>query len=77
MKFELQGTVSNLINALAGINFTLTSSGGISVKVTVVVSAVIFENRLTAADLRNGIKLEIKGTALPDGTIKATLIKPQ
>lgn len=77
LKFELQGTVSNLTTAPAIITFTLTSSGGISVKVTVVVSAVIFENRLTAADLRNGIKLEIKGTALPDGTIKATRIKPQ
>ena len=77
LKFELQGTVSNLVRAPADITFTLTSSGGISARVTVVISAVIFENRLTAADLRNGIRLEIKGIALPDGTIRATVIKPQ
>ena len=77
LKFELQGTVSNLTTAPGSVAFTLTSSGGISAKVTVVISAVIFEDRLTAADLRNGIKLEIKGIALPDGTIRATRIKPQ
>lgn len=77
LKFELQGTVSNLTTAPGSVTFTLTSTGGISAKVTVVLSAVVFENRLTAADLRNGIKLEIKGIALPDGTIKATRIKPQ
>ena len=77
LKFELQGTVSNLTTAPGSVAFTLTSSGGISAKVTVVISAVIFENQLTASDLRNGIRLEIKGIALPDGTIKATRIKPQ
>ena len=77
LKFELQGIVSNLTTVPAGVTFTLTSSGGISAKVTVIFTDVFFENRLTAADLRNGIRLEIKGVALSDGTIKATVIKPQ
>jgi len=77
LKFELRGTVSNLTSSRTGATFTLTSSGGISAKVTVDFSEVSFENRLTAADLRNGIKLEIKGVALLDGTIKATRIKPE
>ena len=76
LKFELRGTVSNLTTTPAGVTFTLTSSGGISAKVTVIYADVSFENRLTTADLRNGIKLEIKGVALSDGTIKATRIKP-
>ena len=77
LKFELQGIVSNLTTLPAGVTFILTSSGGISAKVTVIFTDVFFENRLTAADLRNGIRLEIKGVALSDGTIKATVIKPQ
>ena len=78
LKFELRGTVSNLTRTTtpAGATFTLTSSGGISARVTVIFTDVSFENRLTEADLRNGIKLEIKGVALPDGTIRATRIKP-
>ena len=76
LKFELRGTVSNLTTTPAGVTFTLTSSGGISAKVTVIYADVSFENRLTTADLRNGIKLEIKGVALSDGSIKATRIKP-
>ena len=77
LKFELQGTVSNLTTEPGRIFFTLTSSGGISAKVTVVIAEVIFENQLSAASLRDGIRLEIKGIALPDGTIRATRIKPQ
>ena len=77
LKFELQGTVSNLTTESGRIFFTLTSSGGISAKVTVVIAEVIFENQLSAASLRDGIRLEIKGIALPDGTIRATRIKPQ
>ena len=77
LKFELQGIVSNLTTLPAGVTFILTSSGGISAKVTVIFTDVFFENRLTAADLRNGIRLEIKGVALSDGTIKATVIKAQ
>ena len=79
LKFELQGIVSNLTTLPASVTFILTSSGGISAKVTVVISKVTFENLLTAADLLNGkvTQLEIKGIALPDGTIGATRIKPQ
>ena len=75
LKFELRGTVSNLTSSRTGATFTLTSSGGISAKVAVDFSEVSFEDRLIAADLRNGIKLEIKGVALLDGTIKAIRIK--
>ena len=74
-KFELRGTVSGRAATPVAITFILTSSGGIAVKVTVVLADVLFESGLTAAGLRDGIKLEVKGVASSDGAIKATRIK--
>ena len=74
-KFELRGTVSGRSATPVAIIFTLTSSGGIAVKVTVVLADVLFESGLTAAGLRDGVRLEVKGVASSDGTIKATRIK--
>ncbi|MBK5205443.1 MAG: hypothetical protein JJD98_08545 [Polaromonas sp.] len=68
-EFELHGIVSNKTST----SLTLTSSGGIVAKVTFTID-VRFDNGLTAATLRDGIKLEVKGVALPDGTIQATRI---
>lgn len=70
-EFELHGIVSN--KTLTSLSFTLTSSGGIVVKV-VFTLGVRFDNGLTAATLLDGVKLEVKGVALPDGTIQATRI---
>lgn len=70
-EFELHGIVSN--KTPTSLTFTLTSSGGIVVKV-VFTLGVRFDNGLTAATLLDGVKLEVKGVALPDGTIQATRI---
>ncbi len=70
-EFELHGIVSN--KTLTSLSFTLTSSGGIVVKVVFTIG-VRFDNGLTAATLLDGVKLEVKGVALPDGTIQATRI---
>ena len=70
-EFELHGIVSNKTST--SLTFTLTSSGGIVAKVTFTIG-VRFDNGLTAATLRDGVKLEVKGVALPDGTIQATRI---
>lgn len=70
-EFELHGIVSN--KTLTSLSFTLTSSGGIVVKVVFTID-VKFDDGLTAATLRDGLKLEVKGVALPDGTIQATRI---
>lgn len=75
LKFELHGTVSGRAATSAVITFTLTSSGGVPVKVTVVLADVRFDSGLTAAGLRDGVRLEVKGVAFSDGTIKATRIK--
>ena len=74
-KFELHGTVSGRAATPAVITFTLTSSGGVPVKVTVILADVLFDSGLTAAGLRDGVRLEVKGVAFSDGTIKATRIK--
>jgi len=70
-EFELHGTVS----LSAPSSFTLTSSGGVVVKVTFPTD-VRFDDGLVAALLVNGLKLEVRGVVLPDGTgtIKATRI---
>lgn len=73
-KFELHGTVSGKTATSLTFTFTLTSSGGIVAKVTVTIADVVFVNGITAASLSNGVKLEVKGVASPDGTIKATRI---
>jgi hypothetical protein len=76
-EFELHGIVSNKTSTLPGtftFTFTLTSAGGIVAKVTFTIDAVVFDNGMTAASLLDGIKLEVKGVALPDGTIQATRI---
>lgn len=68
-EFELHGTVS----LSAPTSFTLTSSGGVVVKVTFT-GVVRFDDGLTATSLSNGLKLEVRGVALPDGTIEAARI---
>ena len=75
LKFELHGTVSGRAATPAVITFTLTSSGGVPVRVTVVLADVRFDSGLAAAGLRDGVRLEVKGVAFSDGTIKATRIK--
>lgn len=70
-KFELHGTVS----AKTANSLTLTSSGSIVVKVIFTIGEVEFVNGLTEAGLRDGVKLEVKGVASPDGRIKATSFK--
>lgn len=71
-EFELHGIVSNMTST--SLTFTLTSSGGIVAKVSFTIGAVVFDNGMTAASLLDGVKLEVKGVALPDGTIKATRV---
>ena len=68
-EFELHGTVSGR----TATSFTLTSSGKIVVKVSF--TSGVFVNGLTDAGLRDGDKIEVKGVALPDGSIRATRIK--
>ena len=68
-KFELHGKVS----AKTETSFTLTSKGNIVVKVTFTVGVL---EGFTQAGLRDGDNIEVKGVALPDGSIKATRIKP-
>jgi len=72
--FELHGIVSSKTSTSLTFTFTLTSSGGIVAKVSFTIGAVAFDNGMTAASLLDGVKLEVKGVALPDGTIKATRI---
>lgn len=76
-EFELHGIVSNKTSTSLTVTFTLTSVGGIVAKVTFAIGAVVFDNGMTAASLLDGIKLEVKGVALPDGTIQATRISPE
>lgn len=73
-EFELHGIVSNKTSTSLTVTFTLTSVGGIVAKVTFTIGAVVFDNGMTAASLLDGVKLEVKGVALPDGTIQATRI---
>ena len=70
-KFEVHGTVGSL-NTTAK-TFVLSMSG---VTVTVDYSAATFRPAgKTAADLANGVKVEVKGTASTDGTkVKASVI---
>ena len=68
-EFELHGTVS----AKNATSLILTSSGKIVVKVSF--TSGVFVNGLTEAGLRDGVRIEVKGVALPDGSIKATRIK--
>ena len=68
-EFELHGTVSGR----TATSLTLTSSGKIVVKVSF--TSGVFVNGLTDAGLRDGDKIEVKGVALPDGSIRATRIK--
>lgn len=70
-EFELHGTVS----LSAPTSFTLTSSGGVAVKVTFPTD-VRFDNG-TIANLLSGAKVEVKGVASSDGTsrIVATRIR--
>ena len=70
-KFELHGIVSNRTSTSR--TFTLTSSGRIAATVTLT-SGVKFGTGITEASLVNGVKLQVKGFALPDGTIQATSI---
>ena len=68
-EFELHGTVSGR----TATSLILTSSGKIVVKVSFTIG--VFVNGLTEAGLRDGVKIEVKGVALADGSIKATRIK--
>ena len=86
LKFELHGkvTVTGLTDKNAdSLTFTLTSDGGIVAKVTISrVDARAFAKKLNLtneaelrAKLAAGVKLEVKGEALFDGTIKANSIR--
>ena len=68
-EFELHGTVSGR----TATSLTLTSSG--KIVVTVSFTSGVFVNGLTDAGLRDGDKIEVKGVASLDGSIKATRIK--
>ncbi|NMM11065.1 MAG: hypothetical protein HHJ16_12455 [Polaromonas sp.] len=70
-KFELHGIVFN--RTPTSLTFTLKSSGGIVATVTLT-SGVKFGAGITLAGLVNGVKLQVKGFALPDGSIQATSI---
>jgi hypothetical protein len=63
-EFELHGIVSNATSN----SITLTSTGGIVAKVTFTTGMVNFING-TVANLVNGVKVEVKGMASPDGTM--------